>query len=103
MAGGFWVDDFIGIGAGGGLDELARGVDAKYGLTGFGEVKWMLGMLVERDRSARAIYLSQEAFIKTILSRFNLADATSLATPMVPETRLLPNHYAPAHNLYMWD
>ena len=33
-------------------------------------------MLVERDRNARVIYLSQEVFINSILTRFNLVDAT---------------------------
>ena len=40
------------------------------------------------DRNARAIYLSQEAFINSILTRFNLMDTTPLSTPMVPSTRL---------------
>ena len=47
VAGGFWVDDFVGIGSGKDLCELANGVDKKYGITGHGEVKWVLGMLLE--------------------------------------------------------
>ena len=47
VAGGFWVDDFIGIGSGAQLEALAKSVDAKYGITGLGEVRWVLGMLVE--------------------------------------------------------
>jgi hypothetical protein len=48
VTGRFWVDDFIGIGSGEGLRELAGSVDRRYGITGLGEVKWLLGMLVER-------------------------------------------------------
>jgi hypothetical protein len=40
---GFWVDHFIGIGSGKGLDVLAKSVNAKYGITGLGDVKWVLG------------------------------------------------------------
>ena len=87
-AGGFWVDDFIGIGSGAQLEALAKSVDAKYGITGLGEVKWVLGMLVERDRSARTISISQEAFINLILARFNFIDATPLSTPLAPGTQL---------------
>ena len=47
VAGGFWVDDFIGIGSGAQLEALVKSVDAKYGITGLGEVRWVLGMLVE--------------------------------------------------------
>ena len=49
VAGGFWVDDFVGIGSGRDLAELAKGVDEKYGITGYGEVKWAVGILLERD------------------------------------------------------
>jgi transposase InsO family protein len=88
VAGGFWVDDFIGIGSGKELNALARGIDAKYGITGLGQVKWVLGMLIERDRAAHTISISQEAFINTILTRFNLTEATSLSTPLAPGTQL---------------
>ena len=77
-AGGFWVDDFVGIGSGEELDALARSVDAKYGITGLGDVKWVLGMLIERDRAARTIYISQEAFINSLLTcTFRLARSAS--------------------------
>jgi len=58
VVGGFWVDDFVGIGSGKDLEVLAKGVDEKYGITGFGDIKWILGMLVECDRTARTISIS---------------------------------------------
>lgn len=87
-AGGFWVDDFVGIGSRKELDALAESVDAKYGITGLGDVKWVLGMLLERDRAARTISISQEAFINSVLARFHLTDASPLSTPFVPGTHL---------------
>ena len=63
-------------------------VSAKYGITGLGEVKWVLGMLLERDRPTRTISISQEAFIDSILTRFNLTNATTVATPLTPGTHL---------------
>ena len=89
MAGGFWVDNFIGVGSGEGLNGSAKSVDEKYSITGLGEVKGVLGMLIERDHDTRSIYISQEAFINTVLACFNLSDATPLSTPMIPATRLL--------------
>jgi len=68
VTGGFWVDDFVGVGSGKELDALAKGIDAKYGVTGLGEVRWILGMKVERDWTARTIAMSQEAFIDSILA-----------------------------------
>jgi len=87
-AAGFWVDDCVAIGPRKELDSLSKSVDAKYGITGPGEVKWVLGMLLERDRSARTIAISQEAFIDSILARFNLLDATTVTTPLAPGTHL---------------
>jgi hypothetical protein len=87
-AAGFWVDDCVAIGSRKELTNLARSVDAKYGTTGLGEVRWVLGMLLERDRPARTIAISQEAFIDSILLRFHLADATTVTTPLTPGTHL---------------
>jgi len=55
---------------------------------GLGEVKWVLGMLLERDRAARTISILQEAFINSILARFSLTDATALSTPLALGTHL---------------
>ena len=85
-AGGFWVDDFIGIGSGKELNALAKSVDVKYSITGLGDVKWVLGMLIERNRAARTIYTSQEAFINS--TQFNLIDTAPLSMPLAPSTCL---------------
>ena len=45
-------------------------------------------MLLERDRPARTISISHEAFIDSILTRFNLTDATVVATPLTPGAHL---------------
>ena len=87
-AGSFWVDDFVGIGSRVQLEALAESVDGKYSITGLGEVKWVLGMLLERNHAARMISISQEAFINSILACFNLMDASPLSTPLVPGTQL---------------
>jgi len=85
---GFWVDDCIMIGSGKVLESLAKGVDMNYGITGLGAIHWVLGMLLERDRAARTVSISQEAFIDSILARFNLTDATTVSTPLTPGTHL---------------
>ena len=65
-AGGFWVDNFIGIGARKELDALVESVNVKYGITGFGDVKWVLGMLLECDRAAQTILISQEVCTSSV-------------------------------------
>jgi len=76
------VSDFVSIGSGKDINALAKEIDAKYGVTGLGEVKWILGMKVERDRAERTISMSQEAFFDSILARFNLTDAVPTTTPL---------------------
>lgn len=88
IAGGFWVNDFIGIGSGAQLKALADRLGDRYGITGLGEVHWILGMKLERDRAARTVSLSQEAFIDSILTCFRLSDAAPVSTPLVPGTCL---------------
>ena len=87
-AGGFWVDNFVGIGSRKELNALAESVNAKYGITGFGDVKWVLGMLLEHDRTTQMILISQEVFINSVLAWFHLTDASPLSTPFVPSTHL---------------
>lgn len=59
---------------------MTRRIDARHGITGTGEIKWVLGILLERDRSAYTISISQEAFVELILARFNLT-AAPVMTP----------------------
>ena len=42
---------------------------------------------MERDCSAQTISIPQEAFIDSILARFNLVDAPTISTPLAPGTQ----------------
>lgn len=48
-----------------------------------GESKWILGMLITRDRAARTITLSQELYITKALERYGLAECKVASTPEV--------------------
>ena len=45
VAAGFWVDNYVDIGSRKELTALAESVSAKYGITGLGEARRVLGML----------------------------------------------------------
>jgi hypothetical protein len=51
-------------------------------MSDLGELHWLLGIEIKRDRHARTISLSQRAYIDTIVSRFNLTDASNLSIPL---------------------
>lgn len=53
-----------------------------------GEIHWILGFAVERDRPNRRLSLSQTAYIESIISRFGLEDAKAVSTPMDPHVTL---------------
>jgi hypothetical protein len=51
-------------------------------ISDLGELSWLLGLKVERDREARTLTLSQKAYIETVVQRFRLEDAHTATTPM---------------------
>jgi hypothetical protein len=79
------VDDCIMTG--GSIDlirEHKRKLHDNHALTDLGPIHWLLGIKISRDRAARTISLSQTAYIKSIVDRFNLTDAKAVNTPMIP-------------------
>jgi len=66
------------------------GLQAKYELSGLGDLKWFLGIHILRDRAKKLLWLSQEAYIDKIANQFNVDLIGRLPdTPMIGE--LLPN------------
>ena len=84
-AAGFWVDNCVAIDSRKELTALVESVNAKYGVPSLGEVRWVLGMLQERDRPAPTISISQEAFTNSIFARFNLTGASLSRRPSPQE------------------
>jgi hypothetical protein len=54
----------------------------RFEISDLGELTWLLGLKVERDRAQRTIALSQKAYVNTIAERFNLQDAKAAYIPM---------------------
>jgi len=70
------------------INELKAGLSKHFEVTDLGELHWMLGIEVKRDRPGRLVHLSQHAYIDTILRRYNLADLKPLSTPMDHQVHL---------------
>jgi hypothetical protein len=70
------------------VNETKRRLEKHFEMTDLGEVKWLLGMEIRRDRARRTLSLSQSAFVKMIVGRFNLEDANTVTTPMDPSVKL---------------
>lgn len=56
--------------------------------TDHGEIKWLLGFQVRRDREAGTVAINQESFIDGMLGRFHITDIKPASTPMDPNIQL---------------
>jgi hypothetical protein len=54
----------------------------RFEISDLGELTWLLGLKIERDRHARTIRLSRGAYVDKIVERFRLEDAKNVHTPM---------------------
>ena len=69
--------------------------DQKYGITGKGELHWILRMKVTHDYRTCTISLSQESYISSLVERFGLQHMTTVTTPLTPGA-LLTKDQCPA-------
>ena len=53
-----------------------------------GEIHWLLNLKIDRNKQAGTISISQEAYIDSILERFNLQDAKIYSSPLDPNMKL---------------
>jgi hypothetical protein len=60
-----------------------------YQMSDLGEITWILGMHVTRDREAGWIALSQERYINDVLERFGKANVRPISTPTLPNEHLI--------------
>src|SRR3954465_3075021 len=63
--------------------QLKREFDMK----DLGEARKILGMEITRDRSAGALWLSQENYVLKVLERFNMTEARPVTTPLAGHFR----------------
>jgi hypothetical protein len=86
---GCYVDDLVITGN---CPKLIRDFKADIGtrfkITDMGELKWILGMEVVRDRKNRTLTLHQRKYINDILDLFKMQDCHPKATPADPSARL---------------
>jgi hypothetical protein len=64
-------------------EEAHMQLKRRFNITNLGESKFMLGMRITRDRSARTIQLDQELYITKALEKFGLDQCKPAPTPAV--------------------
>jgi hypothetical protein len=64
------------------LNEEKLSLGTRFKIEDLGEVNYVLGMLVKRDRKSRTLTISQPKYLEGILKRFNMEHCKPISTPM---------------------
>ena len=67
---------------------IKRRLASKFDITDMGEINWILGMKVTRDRKNKRLHLHQQKYALDILELFGMADAKPSNFPAPPGARL---------------
>jgi hypothetical protein len=70
------------------LNSLKQDLSKKFEMKDLGEAQFILGIQIERNRSAHTLYLSQHSYIKKIVERYGMSNSKAVATPLDPGTKL---------------
>jgi hypothetical protein len=69
-------------------DKFMKDLGAKFELSATGDLDWHLGIKIVQDKEAGTISLDQEAYIDSVLKRFNMEGASNKFTPLQPHEHL---------------
>ena len=64
------------------IDEFKAELKKSVEVTDLGELHWLLGIEIKRDRMYCTIHLSQRSYIKAILHQYSLEDVQPVSTLM---------------------
>ena len=85
-----WVDDLVIIGKEiKALENTKQLLHDEFEMKDLGELKYFLGICVERNRMEQSIHINQQGYINQVLERFNMQDSKSVSTPIATGTKLL--------------
>ena len=70
-------------------DRFWTELESTWQITALGELKLVVGIVLQRDRAKRTITLSQTTLIDKIVLAYGQKDAKSASTPIVHDTQLL--------------
>lgn len=82
------VDDLTIAGTSSSLQTFKTAISAKFEMEELGPTDVVLGIRISRNRQERAITLSQEHYVTSLLDTFHMSDCKGVSTPMEPGTSL---------------
>ncbi len=72
------------------VDRVKGALHSKFGIKDLGEAEFILGIQVQRHPTGQ-IFLSQQAYLKDVLARFNMTECRTKDTPMDSGIQLEPS------------
>ena len=76
-----YVDDLVIVGKRAHVDKFKAEFRRHYKIKDLGPLQWILGIKVDRDRKAKTTKMSQGAYLRRVLERFNMTEAAPKSTP----------------------
>lgn len=70
--------------------EIHQSITSNYHVKDLGELAWFLGIQIIRDRENRKLWLSQESYVRSLLTKYHCVDRKAPKHP-IPIDRLAPN------------
>eukprot|EP00963_Diacronema_lutheri_P001208 scaffold78_cov513-Pavlova_lutheri.AAC.1 len=83
-----YVDDLLLCGNGRSkVENVKQSLLTTFEGRDLGPTDHFLGIKMERDRTGKTVFLSQETYVNNVLERFRMADCYSVSTPLEPGTK----------------
>src|ERR1044071_4301373 len=70
------------------IQKLKASLSTEFEMKDLGAARKILGVEIYRERKKRKLFLSQEGYIKKMLSRFGMSSAKPIDTPMTSNCKL---------------
>jgi hypothetical protein len=87
------------------IAEIKSLLAQRFKLRNLGPTSFLLGVQIDRERSARTLHLSQRQYTLDLVDRFGFADCSPVSTPLDPGSRLDMSQcpQTPEDNEFMCD
>ncbi|KAE8237726.1 hypothetical protein A4X06_0g9134, partial [Tilletia controversa] len=86
-----YVDDVLVLGSNTEeIDAVKTALGKRFKMKDQGQIGHFLGMKIERSEDSRSFFISQSAYIRSMLERFNYKDIKAAPSPLDPKQRLQP-------------
>ena len=73
------------------ISNLERTLKGMFSMKPMGDITYVLGMKIGRDRSSRTMYMSQSAYAKAILEKYQMMDCRPVQAPVAAGSCLEPH------------